>query len=944
KKVKKVFRRKKMSMSKDSNESPLSFEISRFYADRDRLNKLLDQSESLLDKDFVKVLSPELVAEIRENLALQGVRERVNQLFKSGGGFNSSSAANSLERPCIVVVGQSNSGKSTFINELLGRKFVDQSSTPCTARVTRITYADRVTVRLLDKHGKQLGQTVQPEDGKIDENLIWLKDDSREDANLLSASVELGVPSEFLRKCGLDIVDSPGLNENDALDTLTMRAIDSFLPIILYVIDGRYGITLAAEKDIENIRATAPELELFYLVTKMDVSKEDIPTPESGRTIEDIEQDRARRVFSRLKKLQCFGAEETPESCSRFFCISSWEMKNYRRRVAIAIKRSGGDQAAGAAVKRSKWVLRFNEMQQKLADFAAEQFRSLILGACSGLRVLHCQTMDLVMNKANDIRACTQMRRKNLEMIRAMECRNHEQSKKIVEKHREGFEREAESLIKSQGPILLEEVKSMEYSENVIDANLSSNQIEERCVTEIHRFINNRVIVAYQEFLQKGAMQDCFAELEDLKARVFEYERDIEQTPSLAVLKATLADECDLQASDIYSLGFRTVMRQMSLNIRTILRHPGVIFSRPVQDPEWKRFQAKCHIKKINTGRLVECLVDSMNKWLDKRHFRFLQKIRCSEQLVENSASLSELERQRIVQLAPRLAFMYTRCLNVATGYQFRGYTIDKRAQLGSGAQGTVYAVRDTQGEVAMAAKVVNVESQSLGNISSEVFYSSVLRHCNLLSIEGVRLLETREPDDPEEDAIWTFELYMDLMHSDVWQLMQNRQLTLRKRIWFGLQLARALEFLHSSSLIHRDVKLQNLLVDAELTTVRLTDFGLLKSTGLTGQSLVGTPIYLAPEMVTNSSYDISADVYSLGIALWYLCEGSGSKHPKYVEVMPSVGAILLAGSMNSRPDRLPCIPADLWDLMERCWDAQPRNRPPAKEVADALDYIEKNL
>uniref|UniRef100_A0A1I8GJW7 Protein kinase domain-containing protein n=1 Tax=Macrostomum lignano TaxID=282301 RepID=A0A1I8GJW7_9PLAT len=677
-----------MSMSKDSNESPLSFEISRFYADRDRLNKLLDQTESLLDKDFVKVLSPELVAEIRENLALQGVRERVNQLFKSGGGFNS-------------------------------RKFVDQSSTPCTARVTRITYADRVTVRLLDKHGKQLGQTVQPEDGKIDENLIWLKDDSREDANLLSASVELGVPSEFLRKCGLDIVDSPGLNENDALDTLTMRAIDSFLPIILYVIDGRYGITLAAEKDIENIRATAPELELFYLVTKMDVSKEDIPTPESGRTIEDIEQDRARRVFSRLKKLQCFGAEETPESCSRFFCISSWEMKNYRRRVAIAIKRSGGDQAAGAAVKRSKWVLRFNEMQQKLADFAAEQFRSLILGACSGLRVLHCQTMDLVMNKANDIRACTQMRRKNLEMIRAMECRNHEQSKKIVEKHREGFEREAESLIKSQGPILLEEVKSMEYSENVIDANLSSNQIEERCVTEIHRFINNRVIVAYQEFLQKGAMQDCFAELEDLKARVFEYERDIEQTPSLAVLKATLADECDLQASDIYSLGFRTVMRQMSLNIRTILRHPGVIFSRPVQDPEWKRFQAKCHI-----SRLVECLVDSMNKWLDKRHFRFLQKIRCSEQLVENSASLSELERQRIVQLAPRLAFMYTRCLDVATGYQFRGYTIDKRAQLGSGAQGTVYAVRDTQGEVAMAAKVVNVESQSLGNISSEVFYS----------------------------------------------------------------------------------------------------------------------------------------------------------------------------------------------------------------------------
>ncbi|PAA72237.1 hypothetical protein BOX15_Mlig021099g1, partial [Macrostomum lignano] len=153
-----------------------------------------------------------------------------------------------------------------------------------------------------------------------------------------------------------------------------------------------------------------------------------------------------------------------------------------------------------------------------------------------------------------------------------------------------------------------------------------------------------------------------------------------------------------------------------------------------------------------------------------------------------------------------------------------------------------------------------------------------------------------------------------------------------------------ALQFLHSSELIHRDVKLANVLVSEDLRQVKLSDFGLVKSTGFVNRTLVGTPIYLAPELVRGESYHTSADVFSLGIALWYLFEGTGKRHPEYVEIMPSVGAILLAGALDCRPTRLPNMSDQLWDLMESCWSGTPDSRPTAEKAVESLQKIVDSL
>ena len=81
-----------------------------------------------------------------------------------------------------------------------------------------------------------------------------------------------------------------------------------------------------------------------------------------------------------------------------------------------------------------------------------------------------------------------------------------------------------------------------------------------------------------------------------------------------------------------------------------------------------------------------------------------------------------------------------------------------------------------------------------------------------------------------------------------------------------------AIKFLHDRQILHRDLKFENVLLMAD-DTVKLSDFGLTKeyvnlNTMNTGTANVGTPQYIAPEVLNNQPYGKKADIYSFGIML----------------------------------------------------------------------------
>uniref|UniRef100_A0A0D3IE25 non-specific serine/threonine protein kinase n=1 Tax=Emiliania huxleyi (strain CCMP1516) TaxID=280463 RepID=A0A0D3IE25_EMIH1 len=90
---------------------------------------------------------------------------------------------------------------------------------------------------------------------------------------------------------------------------------------------------------------------------------------------------------------------------------------------------------------------------------------------------------------------------------------------------------------------------------------------------------------------------------------------------------------------------------------------------------------------------------------------------------------------------------------------------------------------------------------------------------------------------------------------------------------WF-VQMALALQYLHSKRILHRDLKTANVFLTA-LGIVKLGDFGVsrvLSATTELAKTFVGTPYYLSPELLNNSPYGHASDVWALGVIFYEMC------------------------------------------------------------------------
>ena len=143
------------------------------------------------------------------------------------------------QEPALIFVGQTNCGKSSIINELLGCKALPTSDQPSTARIVRVCHAEEPYCRLVDIDGKTLEEIkMKGKDGNIiPRKKIELKSEDRGDPSKVGAIVETGLNIEFL-KCGVTIIDSPGRNENKALDNLVKKQLENPQAFVIYVVDG----------------------------------------------------------------------------------------------------------------------------------------------------------------------------------------------------------------------------------------------------------------------------------------------------------------------------------------------------------------------------------------------------------------------------------------------------------------------------------------------------------------------------------------------------------------------------------------------------------------------------------------------------------------------------------------------------------------------------------
>ncbi|KAJ3693478.1 hypothetical protein LUZ60_008958 [Juncus effusus] len=168
----------------------------------------------------------------------------------------------------------------------------------------------------------------------------------------------------------------------------------------------------------------------------------------------------------------------------------------------------------------------------------------------------------------------------------------------------------------------------------------------------------------------------------------------------------------------------------------------------------------------------------------------------------------------------------------------------------------------------------------------------------------------------------------------------QNRSVPLKLAVKQALDVARGMAYVHGLGFIHRDLKSDNLLIFGD-KSIKIADFGVarieVQTEGMTPET--GTYRWMAPEMIQHRPYNQKVDVYSFGIVLWELMTGMLP-----FSNMTAVQAAFAVVNKGVRPT-VPhdCLPA-LAEVMTRCWDANPDNRPTFVEVVRMLEIAELEI
>ncbi|HEU5160094.1 MAG TPA: serine/threonine-protein kinase [Streptosporangiaceae bacterium] len=254
-------------------------------------------------------------------------------------------------------------------------------------------------------------------------------------------------------------------------------------------------------------------------------------------------------------------------------------------------------------------------------------------------------------------------------------------------------------------------------------------------------------------------------------------------------------------------------------------------------------------------------------------------------------------------------------------------YVLD--SVIGGGATGRVWRGRRREDDAPVAVKVLR--GDFTGDPDTVVRF---LRQRTVLhALEHPHLVRVRDLV-AEGDVL---AIVMDLVEGeDLRRLLVRRALRADQRLTVLGQVAAALTAVHAAGVVHRDVKPENVLVTWQHARPfgLLTDFGTARvadGTQLTGISqLIGTPAYVAPELVAGRPAGPPADLYSLGVTLYEVLTGQRPFRGEH-------SAALLRAHLEHEPTRPPGLPDPLWELLRGCLAKEPADRPAAADVAADL-------
>jgi formylglycine-generating enzyme required for sulfatase activity/tRNA A-37 threonylcarbamoyl transferase component Bud32 len=246
--------------------------------------------------------------------------------------------------------------------------------------------------------------------------------------------------------------------------------------------------------------------------------------------------------------------------------------------------------------------------------------------------------------------------------------------------------------------------------------------------------------------------------------------------------------------------------------------------------------------------------------------------------------------------------------------------------ELLGGGMSRVYRARDTVIGRTVVVKILTdqacKESEAKARFLQEARVAGNINHDNI-----IRVYDFGE-ENGQPYMVMEF-----LRGEDLRSLIKtNRTGDLHTKLAIALQIARALEHIHTQKIIHRDIKPENIQVTSS-GVVKLMDFGIAKAedSALTRPGFtLGTPFYMAPEQVRGLPATPLVDIYAFGVLLFELVTGA---RPTEAESVEKIFHQILHEPLDLTPLATSGAPQMLSDLVARCTEKEAAQRPSSFSV-----------